>query len=77
MFSDDKDRLTWMVNDIIEELMDVDTEPKLESWWTSTYKEENERTLKVGSRGNSWDLPLVEPFDLLGHRFRRSGRGIQ
>ena len=29
MFSDDKDRLTWMVNDIIEELMDVIRSP---SW---------------------------------------------
>ena len=34
------------------------------------------RTLKVGSREKSWDLPLVEAFDL-GHPFRRTRRGIQ
>ena len=35
IFSEDKDRLTWMVNDIIAELMDLDMESKLRSlWWT-------------------------------------------
>ena len=78
IFSEDKDRMTWMVNEINEELTDVDMQPKPESlWWTSTNKEEDERTLKAGSRGKSWDLPLVEAFDLLGFRFRRSGRRIQ
>ena len=77
-FSEDNDRLTWMVNDINEELTDLDMEPKQESlWWTSTNNEEDERTLKAGSRWKSGDLPLIEAFDLLGHRFCRSGRGIQ
>ena len=43
---DDKEKLTWMVHDIIEDLMDLDMDPKPESlWWTSTYKDEVESTL--------------------------------
>ena len=43
VFRDDKDKLTWMVNDITEELKDMDMEPKPESvWWTSAYKAEDE-----------------------------------
>ena len=39
LFSDDKEKLMFMVNDIIEELVDLDMEPKLESLrWRSTYK---------------------------------------
>ena len=39
LFFDNKERLICMVNDIIEELRDLDMEPKPESlWWTSTYK---------------------------------------
>ena len=35
-FCDDKERLVCMVNDFIEELLDLDVEPKPESlWWTS------------------------------------------
>ena len=33
IFSDDKDMLTWMVNDIIAELTDVDMELKSQSLW--------------------------------------------
>ena len=37
IFSDVKKKLTWMANDIIEELMNLDMEPKAESlWWKST-----------------------------------------
>ena len=32
LFSDDKEKLTWMVNDIIDELMDLDMEPQPESF---------------------------------------------
>ena len=36
-FCDDKERWVCMVNDIIEELLDLDMEPKSESlWYTST-----------------------------------------
>ena len=39
IFCDDKEKLTWMVNDIVEEMMDLDLEPTPESlWWTSTYR---------------------------------------
>ena len=52
IFSDDMDKLTWMVNDLIEELMDLDMEPKPEwLWWTSTDTAEDGVLLKVGSRG--------------------------
>ena len=64
-----------MVHDIIEELMDPDMDPKLESlWWTSTYKDEVERMLKVGCKGKSGDLPFVQVLDLLENRFRRTGK---
>ena len=78
IFSDEREKQTWMVGDVIEELMDLDMEPKQESlWWTSTYKSEDERTVTVGRTGKSWDMPFVKIFDLLGCRFRRSGKGMQ
>ena len=67
-----------VVNDLIEELLDLDMEPKQESlWWTSTHKDEDERTLKVGSRVKSWGLPVVEIFDFLGYRCGRTGKGLR
>ena len=61
-----------MVNDIIEELLDLDMEPKPESlWWTRTHKHEDMRTLSVGGRDKVWDLPFSEVFEVLGHRFHR------
>ena len=75
IFSDDKEKLKCMVNDIIEELMDLDMEPKPESfWWTSTCKAEDEVTLKVWSMDKSWETPFVDVFDLLGYRFRMNGK---
>ena len=50
--------------------MDLDMEPKLESlWWTSAYKTEVGATLEVGGRGQIWEMPFVDVFDLLGCRF--------
>ena len=67
-----------MVNDVIEELLDLDMEPKPESlWWTCSYEEEEQLTLKVAGRGKEWDLPLREVFDVLGYRFNREGKGAQ
>ena len=44
-----------MVNDIIDELMNLEMEPKPESsWWTSTYKGENGLTMDVGGRGKKF-----------------------
>ena len=61
-----------MVNDIIEELLDLAMERKTESlWWTSTYKDEDAATVKVGSRGKTWDQPVMEVFDVL------MGRGVK
>ena len=60
LFSDNRERLICMVSDIIEELMDLDVEPKPESlWWTSTYKDEEKNTLRVESRNRAWDLPFL------------------
>ena len=37
-----------MVIDVIEELLDLDMESRLESlWWTSIYNEDDAATLKV------------------------------
>ena len=74
IFSDDKEKLTWMVNHIIEELLDLDVKPKLES---STNKDEDETTLKEGCTGKSPVLLFVEVFGLPGCRFRSTGKGIQ
>ena len=70
------EKLTRMVNDIIEELSILEMEPKLASLrWTSTFKE-HERTLKGGELGKigmcrSWTrLTLV-------CRFRSTGKGVQ
>ena len=70
IFSDDKEKLTCMINDIIEELLDLDLEPKPESlWWMSTYKEEDKSTLKMGY--------AVRPGVGSSGRFRRTGKGVQ
>ena len=47
-FSHSRDILVHMVNDIIEELLNMDMEPKPESQrWTSSYEEEDKLTLQV------------------------------
>ena len=67
-----------MVNDIIEELLNLDMEPKPESlWWTSSYEEEDKLTLQVGGGGKDWELPFREVFEVLGYRFQRDGKGTQ
>ena len=41
-----------MVNDITEELLNLDMEPKPESlWWTSTHQAEEKKKLSVGNKG--------------------------
>ena len=76
LFCDKRDRLICMVNDI-EELLDLDVEPKPESpWWTSTHKHEDMTTRRVG-RGRAWELPFREVFDVLGSRCHRDGKGFQ
>ena len=56
-----EEKLTWMVNDIIAEFMDLDMEPKPESlWWTSRHTAEDEETLQVGSCCESCEKPFVE-----------------
>ena len=68
LFFDNRDGLVCMVNDIIEELMVLDMEPKLESlWWTSTYQAEEKETLKVANRGLAWDLPFQDVFEFTGY----------
>ena len=54
---------------MIEELLDLDMEPKPESlWWTSTHKHEDMKTFRVGTRGVALELPLREVFEVLGYR---------
>ena len=75
MSSNDKDMFTWMV---IEELMDLDMEPRpVTLWWTSTYKADGGKTLQVGGKGKSWEMPFVEEFDPLGYRFPKNGKGAK
>ena len=78
LFCENKERLVCLVSDVIEELLDLDTEPKPESLcWTSTHKQEDMATLKVGDRGKTWDLPFRQVFVVLGYRFHRDGKGFQ
>ena len=54
LFSDNREKLICMVNDIIEELLDLDMEPTLASlWWTSTHQHEDMETLRVGAEAES------------------------
>ena len=77
LFSDHREKLICMVNDIIEELLDLDMEPKPESlWWRSTQKHEEMKILRVGSRSRVWDMPFCVYFDVLGYRFHRNGKGF-
>ena len=78
IYSDDRKMWKYIVNDIIEELMILDMEPKRESlWWTCTYKAEDRFTLVVGGGGECWEMPFVERFDSLEYRFRNNGKGVQ
>ena len=67
-----------MVNDIIEELLDLDMEPKPKSlWWTSTHKDEDGYNAEGGEQGHIGDLPFMVVFDVMGYRFHRDGKGAQ
>ena len=60
LFSDHSKKLICTVNDIIEGLLDLDVEPKPGSlWWTSTRKDDDMRTLRVGGRDKVWDLSFL------------------
>ena len=78
LFCYKREILVHMVNDIIEELLNLDMEPKPESlWWTSSYEEEDKLTFQVGGGGKDWELPFREVFEVLGYRFQRDGKGTQ
>ena len=67
-----------MVNHIIEELLELDMEPKPESLCgRSTHKHEDISTLRMCSRGRSWDLLFREVFEVLGYHYHRDGKGFQ
>ena len=70
-------KINSMVNDIMEELMDLDMEPKPWSWWTSTYETQVGATLELGRKSKSWEMPFVEVFDLLVYRFLCNGQDSQ
>ena len=64
----------YVVNDFIDELLDLDMEPKPQSlWWTCTERGEDTTML----RGNTWDLPFCEVFEVLGYRYHRGVNGFQ
>ena len=64
LFCHNREKLVHMVNDVFEELLNLDMEPKLDSpWWTSSYE--------VGGGGKDWDLPFRAVFEVLGNRFQR------
>ena len=78
LLCDKKVRLVSMVHDIIEELLDLDSEPKAESlWWTSTHQAEEEETMNVENRGLTLDLVFKDVFEVLGYRFHRDVRESQ
>ena len=78
LFSDNREKFICTVNDIIEELLDLDMEPKAESLqWIRTHKQEDMGTLCVGSSDRAWDLPFCEVFDVPGYRYHRDGKGFQ
>ena len=67
-----------MVRDIIEELLDLDSEPKAESLQCSSiHQAEEKETMKVENRGLTWDLAFKDVFEVLGYRFHRDGRESQ
>ena len=75
--SDNREMMICMVNDIIEELLDVDMEPKPESlWWISTHKHEDMRTLLVGGRDRVCCF-FVKSWMCWGSVFHRDGKGFQ
>ena len=52
-------KMVCMVNDIVEELLDLDMAPKLETlWWKSTHEDEDGATLKVGCGRSRWGSAL-------------------
>ena len=73
-FSDDKEKVMCIVFCVVEELLELDMESKPES---STPTEEDVSTMKVESTEKIWDMPFMEVFDVMGHRFLRDGKGAQ
>ena len=47
------------------------------TWTWSTREDEDGTTLKVGNRGQAWDLLFREVFDVLGYRLHRDGKGVK
>ena len=71
LFCHDREVLVHMVNDVIEELMDLDMEPKPESlWWTSSYEEEEKLTLEVSGRRTVRSLLFKDFFCHIGILFQ-------
>ena len=64
LFCHSREILVHMVNGFVEELLNLDRNPKPESlWWTSSYEEEDKLTLQVGGGGKDWELPFREVFE--------------
>ena len=46
-------------------------------WWTCSYEEEVQPTLKVAGREKEWNLLFRDIFVVLGYCFNRDGKGTQ
>ena len=78
LFSDKREGLIFRVNDTIEELLDLDMEPKPESlWWTNTYKDVEKTPLRVDSRNRASDLPFCGSLRCARIPFSSGREGIR
>ena len=65
-----------MVNEIVEELLDLDMEPKPELL-TSTLQSRGHEDFACGRQRQIVGSPFCDVFDVLGYRFHRDGKGVQ
>ena len=77
-FSDYRGHLTQTVKELIVERVGPEMKPKPESlWWTSTFEITVREDIWVGSRLETWRMPFVEEFELLGYKFLPDGKVMQ
>ena len=77
-FSDKKSELKEMMGEWREELRKMEIEPKQETLWsTITSAKEIQCHMKIIADNESWTVPFVEEFDILGHRYATNGKGTK
>ena len=75
LFSDSTEELIRMVNDIIMELVDWTRSPSPSHCGGRVLT--RTRTVQRWEQGQTWDLPFMEVFDVLGFRFHWDGKSAQ